>query len=60
VKLDPLRRGDVVDIVAPASACSRMELRNGLKAIRALGLIPACRSIFLVSHGFLPIQMTSA
>ncbi|MBX3021293.1 MAG: LD-carboxypeptidase [Bdellovibrionales bacterium] len=38
--LQPLQEGDIVDIVAPASRCSNLELRNGLKALRALGLVP--------------------
>lgn len=38
--LSALRQGDIVDVVAPASACTKAELRAGLKAIEALGLIP--------------------
>ena len=35
-----LRAGDTVDIVAPASACSAVELERGLDAIREWGLVP--------------------
>ncbi|MGE0527448.1 MAG: LD-carboxypeptidase [Bdellovibrionales bacterium] len=40
MRLEPLYPGDTVDIVAPASKCTREELGNGLKAIRELGLVP--------------------
>ncbi len=36
----PLQPGDIVDVVAPASACTKLELKKGLAAIRLLGLIP--------------------
>ncbi len=35
-----LERGDVVDIVAPGSACSEQELRNGASFIESWGLVP--------------------
>jgi muramoyltetrapeptide carboxypeptidase len=40
VPLLPLRSGDIVDVIAPASGCSRSDLNNGLRAIRELGFVP--------------------
>lgn len=40
MRLTALGPGDVVDIVAPAGKCSRQDLSNGLRALRALGLNP--------------------
>lgn len=40
MRLSPIISGDIVDVVAPASACSRQELKDGVAAIRALGLVP--------------------
>lgn len=38
--LESLRPGDIVDLVAPASKCSKAELAQGVRAIRELGLVP--------------------
>ena len=38
MRLPHLKTGDIVDVVAPASACSKSELKKGLAAIRALGI----------------------
>ena len=40
MQLKPIRSGDIVEIVAPASACRPQELKNGVAALRALGFIP--------------------
>jgi muramoyltetrapeptide carboxypeptidase len=40
VRFAALCPGDIVDVVAPASRCSRLELDNGVKALRRLGLVP--------------------
>ncbi len=40
MQLEALQPGDIVDLVAPASACSRSDLDQGICAIRELGLIP--------------------
>lgn len=39
-KWQPLAPGDVVDIVAPAWACSKAELRGAVAFVKSLGLIP--------------------
>jgi muramoyltetrapeptide carboxypeptidase len=36
----PLKRGDIVDIIAPASACSRSELQGGVRFLKKMGLVP--------------------
>ncbi len=38
--LEPMRQGDIVDIVAPASQCTKQELRSAIKALKDLGLVP--------------------
>lgn len=38
--MKPVRRGDIVDVVAPASKCTRDELKKAVANIRALGLKP--------------------
>lgn len=40
MQLASLRQGDLVDIVAPASRCTAEELRNGVRAVKELGLVP--------------------
>jgi muramoyltetrapeptide carboxypeptidase len=40
VQLDPVRKGDIVDVVAPASKCTPLELRRAIQEIKALGLKP--------------------
>ncbi len=40
MKLQPVKAGDIVDVVAPASKCAPKELRKAIAAIRALGLKP--------------------
>jgi muramoyltetrapeptide carboxypeptidase len=40
VKAKPLEKGDIVDVVAPASRCSKEELAKGIAFIRSLGLVP--------------------
>lgn len=40
VKLKPIVKGDIVDVVAPASKCTRKELKRAIASIRALGLKP--------------------
>lgn len=40
MNLSPLQPGDIVDVVAPASRCSDLELRNGVRALIHLGLRP--------------------
>lgn len=37
-----LSKGDIVDIVAPASACSEESLKLGIKWIESLGFVPRC------------------
>ncbi len=39
-KWEPLAAGDIVDVVAPAWACSRQELNGALRFLRSLGLKP--------------------
>lgn len=36
----PLVKGDIVEVIAPGSACSRSELEGGLRFIEGLGLVP--------------------
>lgn len=36
--MPPLRPGDLVDVVAPASQCTRANLNRGVKALEAMGL----------------------
>lgn len=38
--IEPVKRGDLVDIVAPASRCRLSELKDGLRALESLGLKP--------------------
>lgn len=38
--LDSIQRGDIVDVVAPASACTKAELEQSIQAILKLGLVP--------------------
>lgn len=38
--LEPVRHGDIVDVVAPASRCTDQELKAALRALRDLGLVP--------------------
>lgn len=40
MQLEALQPGDIVDVVAPASQCSKAELNSGLKQLRDWGLIP--------------------
>lgn len=40
MKLKALQAGDVVDLVAPGSSCSKQELAQGVRAIMELGLVP--------------------
>ena len=40
MRLQGLRAGDIVDIVAPASRCSPQDLRQGLEAVRQAGFLP--------------------
>lgn len=40
MQLDPVHKGDIVDVVAPASKCTNDELKKAIKAIKALGLRP--------------------
>lgn len=40
MRLQPLPFGGIVDVVAPASACTVLELKNSLAALRALGFVP--------------------
>ncbi len=40
MSLAPLTPGDIVDVVAPASRCSDLELRQGIAELRSLGLTP--------------------
>lgn len=41
--LEPVRQGDIVDVIAPASRCSPEELRGGVQALKAIGLKPRVR-----------------
>lgn len=48
--LEPVRQGDIVDIIAPASQCTKAELRSAIKALKNLGLVPRVpRHIFAKS-----------
>lgn len=38
--LEPVRQGDIVDIIAPASQCTKAELRSAIKELKKLGLVP--------------------
>lgn len=40
MKAKPLKSGDIVDVVAPASRCSAKDLQNGVKFLKSLGLKP--------------------
>lgn len=40
MKAKPLKPGDIVDVVAPASRCSEQELKAGVSFIKSLGLVP--------------------
>jgi muramoyltetrapeptide carboxypeptidase len=40
MRLQAIQPGDIVDVVAPASACTREELKLGIKALHGLGLVP--------------------
>lgn len=40
MRLDPIQPGDIVDVVAPAWASTKQELKLGIKALLALGLVP--------------------
>jgi muramoyltetrapeptide carboxypeptidase len=40
MRLSPVAEGQIVDVIAPASRCSRDELRAGVKAVLELGLVP--------------------
>ena len=37
---DTLQKGDVVDLVAPGSACSPEDLIKGAEFVKSLGLVP--------------------
>lgn len=51
--MKPVKSGDIVDVVAPASACTRAELVQGVHAIRRLGLVPRVpKNLFGRSHLF--------
>lgn len=39
-KWQALQWGDIVDVVAPASACKPQELRAGIRYLKSLGLVP--------------------
>jgi len=39
---EPLKKGDVVEIVAPASRCSEQELKSAIATVESLGLVPRC------------------
>ena len=41
MQLQPLANGDIVDVIAPASKCSKDELEQGLQMLRGLGLLEA-------------------
>jgi muramoyltetrapeptide carboxypeptidase len=50
MRLEAIHPGDIVDVVAPASACTREELKLGIKALYALGLKPrVAKDIFAKS-----------
>jgi muramoyltetrapeptide carboxypeptidase len=38
--LEPVRQGDIVDIVAPASRCSSLELKSAVRLLKEMGLRP--------------------
>ncbi len=40
MNLEPLRQGDIIDIVAPASRCTTKELRDAVQALRKMGFKP--------------------
>ncbi|MGE4132960.1 MAG: LD-carboxypeptidase [Bdellovibrionales bacterium] len=40
MRISPVKKGDIVDVVAPASACSRAELQAGIRFLKSLGLRP--------------------
>ncbi|MGZ3723560.1 MAG: S66 peptidase family protein [Bdellovibrionales bacterium] len=40
MRLEAIQPGDIVDVVAPASACTKEELKLGIRALHALGLVP--------------------
>jgi muramoyltetrapeptide carboxypeptidase len=39
MRLKPIQPGDIVDVVAPASASSKLELKMGVRRLRELGLV---------------------
>ena len=38
--LEPLRQGDIIDVVAPASQCPTSELKNAVRLLKQMGLVP--------------------
>ena len=40
LRLEGVRPGDIVDVVAPASRCTHEDYVNALKAVREIGLVP--------------------
>jgi len=40
VLLEPVRQGDIVDVVAPASRCAPAELKNAVRLLLEMGLVP--------------------
>jgi len=40
VLLEPVRQGDIVDVVAPASRCTNQELKSAVRSLIELGLRP--------------------
>lgn len=47
IKLEPIRPGDIVEVIAPASKSTRAQLAADLRALKAIGLVPrVSRQIF--------------
>lgn len=50
MRIEPVRQGDIVDIVAPASRCSEEELKNAVTGLLKMGLVPRVpRNLFAKS-----------
>jgi muramoyltetrapeptide carboxypeptidase len=50
VLLEPVRQGDIVDVVAPASRCTLPELKSAVALLKEMGLVPRVpRNLFAKS-----------
>ncbi|MCB0408253.1 MAG: LD-carboxypeptidase, partial [Bdellovibrionales bacterium] len=49
-KWSPLKKGDIVDLVAPGSACSQEELKKSVQKLKQMGYVPRVPKSFFSGH----------